>query len=174
LPAIERAIAIDVELGDQVAVGRCTRALSWFRWFAGDGPIGRAKALEAVRILEPLGESAELARAYSGVSHLAMLAQDAEPAFAWGERALELATRLGDATTRADALVTIGSVRVQLDPGDAAPLLEAYAAGDAAGDRQAAARALNDLAYCLMSWVQPETALGYAQRAVAYAEQHEE
>jgi DNA-binding CsgD family transcriptional regulator len=103
-----------------------------------------------------------------------MLAQDAEPAFAWGERALGLATRLGDESTRAHALVNIGSAKVQLDPGDSAPLLEAHAVADAAGDRQVAARALNDLAYCLMSWVQPDAALRCARQAVAYAEQHEE
>ena len=104
-PAIERAIAISGELGDDAAVGRCTRVLSRFHWFAGDGDAARAKALEAVAILEPLGESVELARAYSGLSQLAMLAEDAEQAIEWGERALELAIRLGDeqhARARAD------------------------------------------------------------------------
>ena len=40
-----------------------------------------------------------------------MLAEDNEQALAWGERALELATRLGDERTRAHALVNIGSVQ---------------------------------------------------------------
>src|SRR5215217_2530007 len=62
-PAIESAIAIHRELGDEAAVGRCTRVLSRFHWFVGDGAPARAKALEAITILEPLGESIEPARA---------------------------------------------------------------------------------------------------------------
>jgi DNA-binding CsgD family transcriptional regulator/tetratricopeptide (TPR) repeat protein len=173
-PAIERAIAVYGDLGDAGAVGRCTRELSWFRWFGGEGPPARAKALEAVTILEPLGESVELARAYGEVSHLAMLAQDAEAAFAWGERAIELATRLGDESTRAHALVNIGTAKALLDPDDVAPLHEAYAVADAAGDRHVAARALTNLAYCLLAWVRPDEALRTAREAVAYATEHEE
>ena len=45
----------------------------------------------------------------SGLSQLAMLSEDLEAGIAWGERALELATRLGDDRTRAHALVNIGS-----------------------------------------------------------------
>src|SRR5262249_23103198 len=104
-PAIERAIEIYSNLGDRAAVGRCTRALSRYHWFAGEGGHARAMALKAVAILEPLGESAELARAYSGLSQLGMLAEDPEQAFWWGEQALELATRLGDERTRAHALI---------------------------------------------------------------------
>ena len=66
------------ELGDEEAVGRCTRVLSRFHWFAGDGDAARRTALEAIAILEPLGESVELARAYSALSQLAMLAEDAD------------------------------------------------------------------------------------------------
>jgi DNA-binding CsgD family transcriptional regulator len=174
LLAIERAIAIYRTVDDEEAVGRCTRAQSWFQWFVGDGDVGRATALEAVAILEPLGESVELARAYSQVAHLAMLAADVEPAFAWGERALELATRLGDDSTRAHALVNIGSMRVQLDPDDIATLLDAHAVADAAGDRHVAARALNDLAYLLVVWARTAEGLRYAEESVTYAEEHEE
>jgi DNA-binding CsgD family transcriptional regulator len=174
VPAIERAIAVYDELGDAGAVGRCTRELSWFRWFGGEGLLARAKALEAVAILEPLGESVELARAYGEVSHIAMLAQDAESAFAWGSRALDLATRLGDESTRAHALVNIGSARIQLDPDNAAPLLEAHAVADAAGDRHVAARALNNLAYGLLAWARPDDAFRYARQATSYAAEHEE
>ena len=124
LSIIERAIRIHVELGEAAALGRCTRILSRLQWFAGEGAQARETALEAIAILEPLGESAELARAYSGVSQLAMLAEDAEQAIAWGDRALELALRLGDENTRAHALVNIGGARLQRDPEETATLLE--------------------------------------------------
>jgi DNA-binding CsgD family transcriptional regulator/tetratricopeptide (TPR) repeat protein len=173
LPAIERAIHIHGELGDEPAVGRCTRVLSRFYWFAGEGAAARAKAAEAIAILEPLGESAELARAYSGLSQLGMLAEDIGQAVTWGDRALELATRLGDQRTRAHALVNLGCSRVLLDHHETAQLLEAHAVADAAGDRYEATRALGTLGYSLMCWVQPEPANRYLQQALAYGQEHE-
>jgi predicted ATPase/DNA-binding CsgD family transcriptional regulator len=172
-PALERSIAIHRETGDVAAVGRCTRILSRFHWYAGDGAAARRDAREAIAILEPEGESIELARAYSGLSQLAMLAEHGEDAIAWGERALELATRLGDERTRAHALVNVGTARIQDDPGQTAPLLEAHAIADAAGDRHEATRALLNLGYSQICWIEPEPALRHARMAVAYARQHE-
>jgi DNA-binding CsgD family transcriptional regulator/tetratricopeptide (TPR) repeat protein len=171
--AIGRAIGIYGDLGDEAAVGRCTRVLSRFHWYAGDGGRARARAVEAIAILEPLGESVELARAYSGLSQLAMLAEESETTLVWGERALELATRLGDEPTRAHALVNIGTARLELDPDESATLLEAHAIAHASGDRHEATRALGNLGFSLMCWVRPEPALRYAQQALAYAQEHE-
>ena len=170
---IERAIDVYRGLGDEEAVGRCLRAMSRYHWVAGDGYAAHTAALEAIEILEPLGPSVELARAYSVVSQLAMLAEDADPALTWGERALQLAASLGDERTRAHALVNIGTAGINLDDGQAARLLEAHAVADAAGDRHEAARALDNLGISLLYWVRPEEALRYAQQAVAYAEEHE-
>jgi DNA-binding CsgD family transcriptional regulator/tetratricopeptide (TPR) repeat protein len=172
-PPIERAIADYGELGDEAAVGRCMRILSRFRWFAGEGDAARAAALEAIAILEPLGESVELARAYSGLSQLENLAEHNEQALAWGDRALELAIRLGDERARAHVLVNIASVRMDVDHRETASQLEAHAFADSVGDRHEATRALGNLAYALMAWVQPEPAFRYAQQALAYAKENE-
>jgi predicted ATPase/DNA-binding CsgD family transcriptional regulator len=171
--AMQDAIARFRTVGDEAAIGRCTRILSRFHWFAGDGDAARKAASDAIGILEPLGESVELARAYSGRSQLAMLAEDAGPALEWGDRALELATRLGDERTRAHALVNIGGARIQADPDDTAALRDAHAIADAAGDRHEATRALLNLGYSLMCWVRPEAALRYTEQALAYAREHE-
>jgi DNA-binding CsgD family transcriptional regulator/tetratricopeptide (TPR) repeat protein len=171
--AIEQAIAIHADSGDRAAIGRCTRVLSRLYWFSGDGEPARAEALEAVAILEPLGESVELARAYSGVSQLAMLEDDAGQAIDWGERALELAVRLGDESTRAHSLVNIACAKVQRDRHEAQALLEAHTIADAAGEREDATRALGNLGYVLMSWGDPRAAQRHAERALAYAERHE-
>jgi predicted ATPase/DNA-binding CsgD family transcriptional regulator len=171
--AIKRAIAEWIALGDGAALGRCTQILSRFYWHAGDGDAARAKALEAIEILEPLGESVELARAYSGLSQLKNLAEYNDQALFWGERALELATKLGDERTRAHVLVNIASVRLDVDHRQVEPLLDAHAFADEAGDKHEATRALGNLAYALMSWAQPEPALRYARQALAYAEQNE-
>ncbi len=172
-PAIERAIAVYAELDDRAAVGRCTRVLSRLRWYAGEGALAWTTALEAIAILEPLGESVELARAYSGFSQLAMLAQEIEPAIDWGERALELASRLGDERVRAHALVNLGTALAQLDPDAEGTLLEAHAVAHALGDSEEAARALANLGFTLTCWVRPGPALAYAEQALAYAEEHE-
>ena len=173
-PAIEQAVAIFGELGLTDAVGRCTRASSRFHWFAGDGDAARSKAREAIAILEPLGESVELARAYSGLSQLAMLAEDPEQTVVWGDRALELARKLGDERTRAHALINIGSAKLQLDPTPMESLLDAHAIADAAGDRHEATRALVNLAYTLMLWAEADDALRFGEQALAYAKEHEQ
>jgi DNA-binding CsgD family transcriptional regulator/tetratricopeptide (TPR) repeat protein len=170
---IERAIDVYRGLGDEEAVGRCLRSLSRYHWVAGDGYAAHTAALEAIAILEPLGASVELARGYSVVSQLAMLAEDAEPALAWGNRALKLATSLGDERTRAHALVNIATAAINVDDGRVQALLDAHALADSAGDRHEAARALDNLGITLLCWVRPEEALRYARDAVAYAEEHE-
>jgi DNA-binding CsgD family transcriptional regulator/tetratricopeptide (TPR) repeat protein len=169
---IERAIDVYRALGDEEAVGRCLRALSRYHWVAGDGYAAHTTALEAIAILEPLGPSVELARAYGVVSQLSMLAEDMEPALAWGNRALELATRLGDERTRAYAVVNIATAEINTSC-ESAGLLDAHAAADAAGDPHEAARALENLGMSLLYWVQPAEALRYSQRAEAYALEHE-
>ena len=57
-----------------------------------------------------------------------------EQALEWGERALELAIRLGDESTRAHVLVNIGSIRLDVDHRQTSPLLEAHAVADAVGE----------------------------------------
>jgi DNA-binding CsgD family transcriptional regulator/tetratricopeptide (TPR) repeat protein len=170
---IEHAIGMHRERDDRAAAGRCTRVLSRLHWYAGDGGSARTKAFEAIAILEPLGESAELARAYSGFSQLAMLTQDIEQTLVWGNRALELATRLGDDHTRAHALVNLGTAEIQRDPDETAALLEAHAVAHAAGDPFEATRALANIAFMLLYWVKPDSALRHAQQALTYAHKHE-
>jgi DNA-binding CsgD family transcriptional regulator/tetratricopeptide (TPR) repeat protein len=171
--ALEQAIARFRETGDGAAVGRCTRVLSRYHWYAGDGDAARSSARQAIAILEPLGESRELARAYSALSQLAMLAEEDDEALDWADRALRLAERLHDAQTRAHALVNIGSVKLQLDPEETSTLLEAHAVADAAGERHEAVRALLNLGYSLLGWVRPGPAAAQIERAVTYAREHE-
>jgi ATP/maltotriose-dependent transcriptional regulator MalT len=172
-PALEQAIALFREAGDEAAVGRCLRILSRFQWYAGEGEAARTRGLEAVAVLEPLGESNELARAYSGVSQLAMLSDDDEQALEWGGKALRLAERLGDERTRAHALVNVGGVEVQLDPDATSSLLEAHAVADRVGDRHEATRALVNLGFSLLCWARPGPADRYTRKALAYAREHE-
>ncbi|HSK16294.1 MAG TPA: AAA family ATPase [Gaiellaceae bacterium] len=171
--AIERAGALFAAEGDDAAVGRCLLGESRFRWYLGDGAVAHAKAREAVAILEPLGETAGLARAYSVLSQLAMLADDIPVALEWGERTLALATALGDEETRVHSLVNLAGARYDADKDASAGLLVAYETADAAGNRHEAARALVALCYTLLARVEPEAARREAERALAYAREHE-
>ena len=81
--------------------------------------------------------------------------------------------RLGHESTRAHALGNIGAAKLQVDLGAAADLVEAHEIADAAGDRYEAARALNNLGYTMLTWVQPDLALRYAEQTKAYADKYE-
>ncbi|HEV2814163.1 MAG TPA: AAA family ATPase [Solirubrobacteraceae bacterium] len=173
LPAIDRAIAHHRAEGDEPAAGRCIRIRSRLQWYEGDGRGARRSAREAIAALEPLGDSAELARAYSGLAQVEMLASRFDESLASSARAVALADRLGDRRTRAHALVNIGSVRIQLDAADTATLLEAHAAADEAGDPHEAVRALIALTYGHLCWGMPDPARQWGERARAYAREHE-
>ena len=99
-------------------------------------PRRAAKAREAVAILEPLGESVELAHAYSGLSQLAMLAEDTgRGARAGGSarsRSRPARRRAARASTRWS---TSRSARLQLDHREAGVLLEAIALADGLGEQ---------------------------------------
>jgi DNA-binding CsgD family transcriptional regulator/tetratricopeptide (TPR) repeat protein len=171
--AIRRAIRTNEELGDQEAIGRGTRILSRFHWYAGEGEAALEEGRAAVDILEPLGESVELAKAFSGLSQLAMLATHTEQAIAWGSRAVELSRRFGDDRTRAHALINIGSARMFLDPDDTVDLLEGHSLADASGDREQATRALLNLGYANITWIRPGPARRFTDEAIAYARNYE-
>jgi len=170
---IDEAIGIHRRLEDAESMGRGLRLRSRFHWFAGNGRAAMSSALEAIAVLEPLGESAELAHAYSGMSQLAMLANDAEVAIEWGERALDLATRLGEQQIRGHALCNIGAAKMLLDPDDMQTLLEAHEVADGAGDAYEATRAFANIAYTAMYSGRHDAGMEYAQRVVSYANEHE-
>jgi DNA-binding CsgD family transcriptional regulator/tetratricopeptide (TPR) repeat protein len=173
LEAIERAIRLNRERGDDPSLGRCTRMLSRFQWFAGLGEAAQASARDAIAILEPLGPSAELAAAYGVLARLGMLRHEVAEAEAWGSRALELADRFGHAETRVEALITVASARLLVDADADGDLRDAHAAADDAGEREEATRALANLAYILMNWARTDAALKASRAGVAYAGKHE-
>jgi DNA-binding CsgD family transcriptional regulator/tetratricopeptide (TPR) repeat protein len=173
MPAIERAIDVYGNLGDVMAVGRCTRLLSRFHWYAGNGPTAREAGERAISLLLPLGDTVELARAYSGLSQLAMLEGNVDETEMWGSKALALADQLGDQGVKAHALVNIGSIRMQQDAEARDELIEAFDLADQIGDRHEATRALLNLAYSAMALVRPDICREYTERAIAYAEEHQ-
>src|SRR5262249_18264499 len=173
VPIMERAIALNAELGDQIAVGRCTRLLAHLLWFTGAGEAARWTARRALEILEPLGDSVELARAYSALAALEMLAPRCDSAIRWGERAIELARRVGDEQTRVSALVTIGTAKAQLHYADNSALVDAQREASAMGNHYESARALHNLGATALYWNKPDEARRRVLASRTYSEQHD-
>ena len=165
VPAIERAIAIHAELGDEASVGRCTRILSRLPLVRGPRRRGAAHRPRGGR--DP-GAAGRVGRAGAGLQR-ALADRDARRgrrgALLWGERALELASRSGRRRRGRTRWSTSAVRRLQWATARTAPLLEALAIADARRRPARRARALINLAYTLMCWVRPEPALQCAQRA---------
>ncbi len=174
LEAIDKAIAVHTEQGDSIGVGRSRRIKSRLCWYSGDGEGASRAGRAAVDILEPYGESRELAMAYSNLSQLAMLSDRNAEALDWGRRAVGMAERLGDDATRAHALVNIGTMEVNRDPDERATLLDGYRVGKAVAARHEAGRALQNLAFAQTFWLRAEEAERCVGDAIEYAAAHEQ
>ena len=94
---------------DPLVIGDAERWLSRLAWYLGRNDESETYAERAIRTLEGLGETRELAMAYSNLSQLRMLAFDNAEAVAWARRAIDLARRVGDHDTEIHALNNIGS-----------------------------------------------------------------
>ena len=102
------AMALAEEAGLPRSVGDAQRWLSRLSWFLGRREESAQWGERAVQTLEPLGESAELAMAYSNAAQLLMLAHD-PGALDVGERALQLARRVEAAEAEIHALNNVGT-----------------------------------------------------------------
>lgn len=114
-----RAEALEIwrRVGDPLRQGDALRWLSRLAWIRGRGSEGREYIEEALRILEPLGETHELRMAISSRSSLHMISQEVEPALELGWKALARAEAAGDHEVTSHALNNIGSTLINLgDP----------------------------------------------------------
>jgi DNA-binding CsgD family transcriptional regulator len=109
IEALELALAVRRELGEQVRVGDLMSSLARALHMSGRAPEASKLAGDAVALLEPLGANTELARAYATRSQISMVLGEVDSTLAWGERAIELAERLGETETLVHALNSVGS-----------------------------------------------------------------
>jgi DNA-binding CsgD family transcriptional regulator len=101
-------------LGDRAGEGDALRMLARLLAFASEHEESERLVHAAVEILEPLEPSHQLAMAYGGVAEERWIYHDLEGARTWGTRAIELATRLGDAEATVYALQSIGAAELQV------------------------------------------------------------
>jgi len=109
IAARRRALELFELGGDLVRVGDAQRWLSRLSWFLGRNEDAERYAARAVENLAPLGDTHELAMAYSNLAQLRMLAGDNTAAEHWGGRALALARQLGDSEVEIHALNNVGT-----------------------------------------------------------------
>ncbi|WP_152364945.1 ATP-binding protein [Microlunatus speluncae] len=120
------AIELRQSLQDHLAVGQGLSWLARMQWWDGNRQAAEQTIAKAIAVLDRLGTSRELARAYSHQSQLDILAHKAIEAQQGAERAVAMARATGDQATVAHALTTIGASRWQLgEPGATDVLHEA-------------------------------------------------
>ena len=120
--ALAEALRIHRALGDPLRQAGALRLRSRLLTCMGRTAEAKTAAVEAIELLEQLQPSPELARAYSALSHACMLANETEDTVLWGERAIELAERVGDTEALVNALNNVGTN--ELSRGDVAGRLK--------------------------------------------------
>jgi len=115
--AAEGARRLFETAGDAYRSGAALRQLSRCRWMLGETQEANKLAAEAVQLLEPLGESAELAAVYSERASLAMVDDRSAQAIDWGRRAIEMARRTNALEALVLALIVQGAAMSRTDAG---------------------------------------------------------
>jgi DNA-binding CsgD family transcriptional regulator/tetratricopeptide (TPR) repeat protein len=168
-----RQVALEVREGLGVVgpIGENLRWISRLAWWTGDAAQARDAASRALQVLESAPASRELAMAYSNRAQLHAMAYEIDAAVTWGERARDLAQRLGDVDTAVHAMINIGTARIIGGHPDAQALLEqAHEVAAAHGFAENAGRALCNLASgTAEELARYADAEPLADRALAYA-----
>jgi DNA-binding CsgD family transcriptional regulator/tetratricopeptide (TPR) repeat protein len=149
LTAREEALTLHRAAGDALRVGTALRWLSRLSWFDGRNADAERYGAEAIAALAALPPGPELAMAYSNLAQLRMVQEDSTTALMWGNRAIELATSIGDEDTLVHALNNVGTAHMidgAVDVG-AAHLRQSLDLALAAEREEHAARTYTNLAW---------------------------
>ncbi len=171
-----RAAALEIwrSLGMPLREGDELRWLSRLNWFLGCYTEAERYALDAVRTLEPLPAGPELAMAYSNLSQLRMLAADGDEAILWGEKAVELARRIGNLEIESHALNNVGTARLggpnRAGQAELARSLELALAG---GWQEHVARAYTNIGTSAVTRREYAVAMQTLDAGIKYCEDHD-
>jgi DNA-binding CsgD family transcriptional regulator/tetratricopeptide (TPR) repeat protein len=108
----KRALVLHRETGEIEKTGECLRFLSRIWWFEGNREWAEHYAGTAIEVLKNRPSSREKAMAFSNMSQLKMLSNQATECIYWGERAIAIARELGDEEILSHALNNVGTVRM--------------------------------------------------------------
>lgn len=176
-PAIEAyssALQIWRSVGALAKEGDSLRWLSRLSWFAGRREPAKQYAAEAITVLERLPPSRELGMAYSNRAQLDMLGHDSESAVEWAQRAIELATALGDVAIQTHALNNRGSAHLLAQsPAGWVDLRESLSLALTHRLQEHAARAFTNLSSMATAGKRYAEASEYFRQGVQYCETHD-
>ncbi|MEV0386275.1 AAA family ATPase [Nonomuraea sp. NPDC050643] len=167
----QAALELREEEGRVELVGENLRMISRLAWWAGRREQAWEAAARLVAVLED-GDP-QLAMAYSNQSQLHMAAHQLDEAVSWGERAQDLADRLGDVAASVHAAINVSTARlVRGEEGAPAALRASHERAEAAGLVDHAARALVVLATGPVQLAEYGVAAQALEEALAYATGH--
>lgn len=118
------AIGLHLAAGDRAKQGAALSALAWSLVRAGQNQAAEEASRQSIEALESLAPSRALAEAYRIQAHLRMLNRERAPAIAWGQKAIALASSLGDSATCAAAQMVVGSAILVAGYDDGRPYLD--------------------------------------------------
>lgn len=170
---LEDALALWRELGERRREGDVLRRLARMAWYRGDLASLRRLETEAIRVLEPLGTTAELAMAYSSRSQTHMGLEEHESAIEWGRRAIDHARELGRTDILIHALNNVGTSQLMAGEEAGIALLEESLRLALASDRHDdAGRALINLAETLDNQREFERAEPFLEEGLRFCFEH--
>ncbi|WBB91913.1 adenylate/guanylate cyclase domain-containing protein [Verrucosispora sp. WMMC514] len=156
--------------GDEACAARAWTLLGQAAWLRADRPAALACLDRAVRLFDPLPDSAQKADAFAELGRLHMLNYERDPAVAAADTAAAIGERLGLTEIRTNARITAATARYQA--GDRAGLDELYAIVESSrtGQLLALPRATQNLAYAVCEegdWVRSDALLAAAPARTA-------
>jgi DNA-binding CsgD family transcriptional regulator/tetratricopeptide (TPR) repeat protein len=171
IDALEGAAALRRELGDLRRLGGVLCSLARSLREAGRTPEAELVVREAIGLLEPLGLTRELGRAYGARCQLCMIVADLEGTVAWGAKAIDIAERLGDTETLVHALASVGTAMLHVGLPDGEEKLErSLRLAQQAGLDGDAGRAFNNLVAAALVSRAYDLAERYVEEGIEYCE----
>jgi DNA-binding CsgD family transcriptional regulator/tetratricopeptide (TPR) repeat protein len=154
---------------DAIGLGRNLTQLTRISLVCGQRADAEQCVQEAIEVLSAASAGRELAWAFSHKSQLDMLAFKHDSAIEWGQRALELAERLGEQEIIIHALGNVGTSRAHLGDDRSEDLERSFQLAKAAELHDHAARASCNLT-CNAYWHRNHPdALRHIERGASYA-----
>jgi DNA-binding CsgD family transcriptional regulator/tetratricopeptide (TPR) repeat protein len=166
--ALREAVGIHRARGDLLRQGDTLRRLAAQLGQNGSMAEARAAAAEAVTVLEQLPPGPELARTYNTMAAVLGVGDD-DVAIRWGEKALELAERVGCLDAVANTLNIVGTVELRQGNLDGVARLDrSRDVAEQAGDELGVARAYSHAAAVLAARREWVLADRYIQPGLAF------
>ncbi len=170
LEASTDALSCWREAGDRRGLGASLGNRVEVLRLANEGEAALAAGRAAISILEPEGESAELARAYAVLAQTHMVRSEHAECFNAARRGLQIAELYGDEEVHVHLLTTYGTTQLCVgDLSGVAALEDGLRRAQAAGLDDPAGRAWNNLIDHFVCFREPTVALAHARDALAFA-----